>query len=336
MKTRFDVHQEITNRIVAAIGAGVGEFKLPWHRAANTRSPINATTGRAYRGINILSLWITTQALGYESHEWATFKQWHERGANVRKGEKGTPIVFYKNLHVESSDVDASEDAEGGRTIPFARASWVFNAAQVDGNVAQVPALPERPLFERIASVDRVIEATGARIEYGGSRACYNRLTDRISIPDERAFFGTETSTAQETFYSTQLHEIAHWTGAEHRLNREKGKRFADRAYAFEELIAELSAAFLCSELGITNDPRPDHAQYMAQYLAILKNDKKAIFTAAAAASAATDFILAFSREAREEAAQAASSLSAAASPEKLPNGADGARRTRAAWVRAH
>jgi antirestriction protein ArdC len=303
MKTRFDVHQEITNRIVAAIEAGVGEFKLPWHRAASTRSPINATTGRAYRGVNILSLWITTQALGYESHEWATFKQWQERGANVRKGEKGTPIVFYKNLHVESSDVDASEDAEGGRTIPFARASWVFNAAQVDGHVAQAAALPERPLFERIASVDRVIEATGARIEYGGSRACYNRLTDRISIPDERAFFGTETSTAQEAFYSTILHELAHHSGSESRLNREKGKRFADRAYAFEELIAELSAAFLCSEPGITNDPRPDHAQYMAQYLTILKNDKKAIFTAAAAASAATDFVLAFSRKEQEDAA---------------------------------
>ena len=303
MKTRFDVHQEITNRIVAAIEAGAGEFKLPWHRAASTRSPINATTGRAYRGVNILSLWITTQALGYELHEWATFKQWQERGVNVRKGERGTPIVFYKNLHVESSDVDASEDAEGGRTIPFARASWVFNAAQVDGHVAHAAVLPERPLFERIASVDRVIEATGAQIEYGGSRACYNRLTDRISIPDERAFFGTETSTAQEAFYSTILHELAHHSGSESRLNREKGKRFADRAYAFEELIAELSAAFLCSELGITNDPRPDHAQYMAQYLTILKNDKKAIFTAAAAASAATDFILAFSRKEQEEAA---------------------------------
>jgi antirestriction protein ArdC len=303
MKTRFDVHQEITNRIVAAIEAGAGEFKLPWHRAASTRSPINATTGRAYRGVNILSLWITTQALGYESHEWASFKQWQERGVNVRKGEKGTPIVFYKNLHVESSDVDASEDAEGGRTIPFARASWVFNAAQVDGHVAEATALPERPLFERIASVDRVIESTGAEIEYGGSRACYNRLTDRISIPDERAFFGTPTSTAQEAFYASICHELSHWSGSELRLNREKGKRFADRAYAFEELVAETSAAFLCAELGISNEPRPDHAQYIAQYLTILKNDKKAIFAAAAAASAATDFILAFSRKEQEEAA---------------------------------
>jgi len=302
MKSRFDIHQEITDRIIAAIEAGAGEFKLPWHRAASTRPPVNATTGRAYRGVNILSLWITAQALGYESHEWATFKQWQDRGAHVRKGEKGTPIVFYKELYVESTDA-VIDDAEGGRKIPFARASWVFNASQVDGDVAETAALPARPLFERIASVDRAIEATGAHIDYGGSRACYHRLTDRISIPDERAFIGTTTSTAQEAFYSTILHEVSHWSGAEGRLNREKGKRFADRAYAFEELIAETSAAFLCAELGISNEPRPDHAQYIAQYLTILKNDKKAIFSAAAAASAATDFILAFSRMEREEAA---------------------------------
>ncbi|MGJ0502655.1 MAG: ArdC family protein [Methylocystis sp.] len=303
MKSRFDLHQEITDRIVAAIEAGVGEFKMPWHRAASTKLPINATTGRAYRGVNILSLWITAQSLGYESHEWATFKQWQERGATVRKGEKGTPIIFYKELHIESGDSAAIDDPEGERKIPFARASWVFNASQVDGYLIETPALPERLLFERIASVDRVIAATGAHIDFGGSRACYNRLTDRISIPEERAFIGTATSTAQEAFYATILHELSHWVGAECRLNREKGKRFADRAYAFEELIAETSAVFLCAELGITNEPRPDHAQYIAQYLTILKNDKKAIFAAAAAASAATDFILAFSRNEQEAAA---------------------------------
>ncbi|KAF0128383.1 MAG: hypothetical protein FD139_2831 [Methylocystaceae bacterium] len=303
MKSRFDLHQEITDRIVAAIEAGVGEFKMPWHRAASTKLPINATTGRAYRGVNILSLWITAQSLGYESHEWATFKQWQERGATVRKGEKGTPIIFYKELHIESGDSTAIDDPEGERKIPFARASWVFNASQVDGYLIETPALPERLLFERIASVDRVIAATGAHIDFGGSRACYNHLTDRISIPEERAFIGTATSTAQEAFYATILHELSHWVGAECRLNREKGKRFADRAYAFEELIAETAAVFLCVELGITNEPRPDHAQYIAQYLTILKNDKKAIFAAAAAASAATDFILAFSRNEQEAAA---------------------------------
>ena len=225
MKDRFDVHQEITNRIVSAIEAGAGEFKLPWHRAASTRSPINATTGRAYRGVNILSLWITTQALGYESHEWATFKQWQERGAYVRKGEKGTPIVFYKNLHVDARDVRRrGRRRRRQRRFPSRGPVGFLTLPKSMVTIRTSPDLPERPLFERIASVDHAIEATGAQIEYGGSRACYNRLTDRISIPDERAFFGTETSTAQEAFYSTILHELAHHSGAESRLNREKGQ----------------------------------------------------------------------------------------------------------------
>ena len=119
MKDRFDIHQEITNRIVSAIEAGAGDFKLPWHRAASTRAPINATTGRAYRGVNILSLWITTQALGYELYKWATFKQWQERGASVRKGEKGTPIVFYKNLAVDAREGSGADGEESGRRSPL-------------------------------------------------------------------------------------------------------------------------------------------------------------------------------------------------------------------------
>lgn len=302
--TRFDVHQEITNRIVTAIEAGAGTFVMPWHRAPNTKAPANAITRKAYRGVNVLSLWITAQAVGYSSNEWATFKQWQERGCQVRKGEKGTPIVFYKQLQfrpgAEAPDSAGDDDA---KTIPFARASWVFNAAQVDGHEPEESDLPARPLFERLAEADRAIAATRANIGYGGSRACYHRLEDRISIPDERAFFGSPTASAQETFYATILHELTHWSGSETRLNREKGKRFADKAYAFEELIAELGAAFLCAELQITNEPRPDHAQYIASYLTILQHDKKAIFTASAAASAAVDFILAFSRKCEEEAA---------------------------------
>lgn len=309
MKSTFDIHAEITNRIIAAIERGAGDFIMPWRRAPSAKRPINMTTQKSYRGVNILSLWITTQAVGYRSNEWATFKQWKDRGVSVRKGEKGTPIVFYKQLAVTAPDGVAQTgnrqgaEEENAKTIPFARASWVFNAEQVEGYLPEGDELPERPLFERIVHAEAVIAATKAVIEYGGTRACYNRATDRISIPDERAFIGSPTSTAQEAFYSTVLHEVAHWAGAEHRLNREKGKRFADRTYAFEELIAELSAAFLCCELGITNEARPDHAQYVAQYLEILQNDTRAIFQAATAASAAADYILAFSRPQQEEAA---------------------------------
>lgn len=300
----FDIHAEITNRIVAAIEAGAGEFQMPWHNAANTKTPVNATSKRAYRGVNIVSLWIVAQACGYGSNEWATFKQWRERGCMVRKGEKGTPIVFYKQLrYAADANGDASEN-DPEKMVLFARASWVFNASQVDGYEVPSMTIPERPLFERLAAADAAIAATGFDIRHGGARAYYHRVEDYIQVPDERAFVGTATSTPQEAYYSTVLHEMAHMTGAEARLNREKGKRFGDKPYAFEEVIAELSAAYSCAELGIASTPRQDHAQYIAEWLSILKADKKAIFTAASAASAATDYIRAFSRpNAGEEAA---------------------------------
>ncbi|WP_233443098.1 ArdC family protein [Bradyrhizobium brasilense] len=301
-RDRFDVHQDITSRIVQAIEAGAGTFVLPWHQGASTKTPVNATTQRAYRGVNVLSLWITAQALGYRSHQWATFKQWQSSGAQVRKGEKGTPIVFYKTLEIQNPEPEQGQ-GEDAHSIPFARASWVFNAEQVDGFAAATPERPTAPLFERLEQAEKAIAATGAAIEYGGTQAFYDRKADRIRVPDPSAFLGSPTSSPQESFYSTVLHELTHFSGAPHRLNRENGKRFADKPYCFEELIAELGAAFLCAELGITNEPRPDHAQYIAQYLAILKEDKRAIFQAATAATAATAYLLAFSSQSQESAA---------------------------------
>lgn len=297
----FDIHTEITNRIVAAIEAGAGEFQMPWHNAANTKTPVNATSKRAYRGVNIVSLWIVAQACGYASNEWATFKQWRERGCMVRKGEKGTPIVFYKQLRYAADAENGAGAGELDKTVLFARASWVFNATQVDGYESPIDTLPEKPLFECLAEADAAIAATGFDIRHGGSQAYYHRVGDYIQVPEARAFVGTATSSPQEAYYSTVLHEMAHMTGAESRLNREKGKRFGDKPYAFEEVIAELSAAYSCAELGIASTPRPDHAQYIAEWIKILKDDKRAIFTAASAASAATDYIMAFSRPAAQE-----------------------------------
>lgn len=288
----FDLHAEITNRIVEAIETGPGDFILPWHRASATHVPKNATTGKAYRGVNILSLWITAEARGYQNAGWATFKQWSEAGAHVRKGEKGTPIVFYKMLDKVDESDDAGQSEE--RRIPFARASWVFNVDQVDGYVAPDAEPREPTVFAPITRAQDLIAATGARIDFGGSRAFYRPSEDRIQIPLAGDFIGSPTATAQETFYMTILHELAHWTGAEHRLNRIKGKRFADRDYCFEELIAEMSAAFSCARLGIATTPRADHAHYIDQYLRLMKADKRAIFAAATAAGAATDFIMAF------------------------------------------
>lgn len=296
MKTSsFDIHQDITNRIVAAIEAGAGEFQMPWHQAGSTAWPVNAKTNRQYRGVNVLVLWVTALNSAYPTSEWATFKQWQERGAQVRKGEKGTPVVFYKDFSLTSDD--GSEE----RHIPFARASWVFNAAQVDGYAIENVASAPMSEFERLDNVEVAVSATKARIDFGGAQAFYHRSEDRIQIPNAEDFTGSVTSSAQESFYSTNLHELTHWSGATHRLDRVKGKKFADRAYCFEELIAELGAAFLCGRLGITTSPRLDHAQYISQYLEVLKNDKKAIFAAASAAAAATDYILGFSRALERE-----------------------------------
>ncbi len=200
--------------------------------------------------------------------------------------------MFYKEIAV-AADED-SEDETGTRL--FARATPVFAAEQVEGYAA--PALPEPPAnpVEPIERAEAFVAATGAIIHHGGSRAFYRRSTDEIHLPPREAFIGTATSTAAEAYYSTKLHEMTHWTGIESRCNRQFGKRFGDDAYAIEELVGELGAAFLCADLGISDAPRADHAQYLDTWLRVLKADKKAIFTAASMASQAAEFLAWFQR----------------------------------------
>lgn len=299
MTEKPTLHQQITDKIVRAIEAGAGDFQMPWHRAASNGHPINATTKKRYRGINSLSLWVDALDKGYPTGEWATFKQWQSIGAQVRKGERASLILFYKKLDRSNRPEDAETDENGRRQIFVAKASYGFNAAQVDGYEAATPAPSPETVFDKHAHAESVIAATGATIRFGGSRAFYSRLDDAITVPEARDFIGTTTSSPRDAYYSTIFHELAHWTGAETRLNREKGKRFGDKPYAFEELIAELSAAMSCADFSIASDPRPDHAQYIASWLKVLKDDNRTIFTAAAAASAATDYIAAFSQKAR-------------------------------------
>lgn len=282
-----DIHAEITNQLVASIEANPGQFCLPWRKSSGAlHIPVNALTGKAYNGINVVSLWVAAEVLGYTAPIWGTYRQWAERGAQVRKGEKSSLVVFYKEYDTDPDPSDA--DDTGKRRV--ARASYVFNASQVDG--FELPAAPE-PLgpVERIAGADRFVTATGAAIAHGGDRAFYRPSTDSIQMPDEGLFTGTDTMSRSEGFYATLVHELVHWSGAKHRLDREMGKRFGDHAYAAEELVAEIGAAFLCAELGITQEVRPDHAQYLASWLKLLKDDSRAIFTAAAKASEAAAFL---------------------------------------------
>jgi len=174
----------------------------------------------------------------------------------------------------------------------FARASWVFNAAQVEGFEAVKEDLPEEPAFDPIAKAEAFATATKAIIEEGGELACYVPSQDVIRMPDRRRFTGTQTSSPAEAYYSTLCHELVHWSGAKPRLDRDLANRFGGEAYAMEELIAELGAAFLCGDLGLTQEPRIDHASYIKNWLTVLKNDKKAIFTAASKASQASNFLI--------------------------------------------
>lgn len=298
-RQRLDVHEAITQKIVAAIETGAGTFEMPWHRPGVAFTiPKNALTEKPYKGSNVLSLWIDADVKKYEHQVWATYKQWEELGAQVRKGEKGSLIVKYgewvpKEQREQAGTADASDDEDQSKRL-YAKPAWVFNVGQVDGFTIAAPT-PRPDLTVRLAHVDAFIVATGAEFREGGQRAFYRHRDSRgegdfIQIPERNLFTGTATSTPTEAYESTRLHELAHWSGADHRLARDFG-RFGDHAYAFEELVAELSAAYLCAGLEITNTPRIDHAQYIANWLEVLKGDTKAIFTAASLATKAVDYL---------------------------------------------
>lgn len=284
---RRDLHAEITNRIIAAIEAEPGKPQMPWRRSSTPLwMPENALSKNAYNGINVVNLWVAAEARGFTSPVWATYKQWTELGAQVRKGAKSELVIFYKEFDVDPTPDDAGDD--GKRRV--ARASYVFNAAEVDG--FDIPDAPARlgPIA-RIESADRFITSTKATIAHGGERAYYRPSVDAIQMPDEHLFTGTDTMSRDESYYAVLLHELTHWTMHKDRCNRDLEPRFKRQAYAAEELVAEIGSAMLCAETGVTQDTRADHAQYIANWLELLKDDPKAIFTAAAKASQAIAFL---------------------------------------------
>ncbi len=290
---RNDVYEAITDRVIAAIEEGAGEWQMPWHRSGVSR-PVNALTKKPYRGVNVVALWASAEAYRYGSGFWATYRQWRELEAQVRKGERASLIVFWKELEREVED-DKTGERQRKKTL-FARASWVFNADQVDGWAP--PAAPERNLVQALDRAEAFTAATRADIRHGGDRAYYRRSSDHVQIPDRERFTGSATSTPTETYYATLLHELTHWSGHESRLDRDLSSRFGNEAYAMEELVAELGAAFLCADLSITNTPRPDHAAYIGNWLEVLKRDKRAIFSAARKAADATDYLASLQPEA--------------------------------------
>ena len=254
------------------------------HTAGRISKPLRHN-GTPYKGMNVLLLWGEAMDKGYTAPIWMTFKQALELDAHVRKGEHGS-LVVYANSITKTETNDKGEDTE--REIPFMKGYTVFNVEQIEGLPAHYYAKPENPLplSERIENADRFITNTGATIHHGGNRAFYAPSRDAIQLPPFEAFRD------KESYYATALHELTHLTGHKSRLDRDfSAKRFGDQGYAREELVAELGAAFLCADLGITPEIRDDHAAYLGHWLNVLKEDKRAIFSAAAHAQRAADFL---------------------------------------------
>lgn len=286
MKKDKDIYTEVTDKIIAAIEAGTAPWIKPWKTGisgGNGTMPMNAHSGQYYRGVNVLLLWMTADAGGYNSNQWMTFKQALEIGGNVKKGEKGTEVIFYKQVTLKNDEADKDEKAQ---TVPMLRTFHVFNVEQMENLPASMFEPKEMvvnlPLDER---VENTVKKCGAVIKFGGDKAFFSPARDMIAMPEPDAF------NSPTDFYGTMLHELTHWTGHENRLNRKMTcKKWGDESYAFEELIAELGAAYLCTHYQL--DGKLQHADYIAGWLKVLKSDKKAIFTAAAQASKASDYIL--------------------------------------------
>ncbi|WPZ34530.1 zincin-like metallopeptidase domain-containing protein [Thalassobaculum sp. OXR-137] len=283
-----DIYQRITDTIVSQLEQGVKPWVKPWnaeHAAGRITRPLRAS-GQPYQGINVLALWASATAQGFSAPIWMTFKQAKELGGNVRKGEKGSPVVYASTL--SRTEMDESTGEESERHIPFMKGYTVFNVEQVEGLPAQFYALPE-PAPESVVRIERAetyFSQTGAVIRHGGDRASYNVGTDIVRMPPIEAFRDAES------YYATLAHEMTHWTRHPSRLGRDFGRKsWGDEGYAMEELVAELGAAFLCADLELAGQPRDEHAAYIASWLKVLKDDNRAIFAAAAHAQRAADLL---------------------------------------------
>jgi antirestriction protein ArdC len=284
-----DIYQEVTDKIVAQLEKGVRPWTRSW--GANAAGlpggfPLRAN-GKPYRGVNVSLLWIQAAICGYASPYWMTFKQALELGGCVRKGEKSATVTYMSAFDKKVKKQDASgQQVEQIERIRFLKFYHVFNASQVDGLPGHFYAtrLPVAPK-ERIEAAEAFFARQDCPVVPGYDSASYSPHLDMIRMPVPEAFKEVED------YYSTLAHEHVHSTGHASRLDRQMGNRFGSEGYAVEELIAELGAAFVCATIGISSEPRADHASYVANWLQVLKNDKKAIFKASTLAQAAADYM---------------------------------------------
>jgi antirestriction protein ArdC len=278
---KFDLYQTITDQIIGAIEAGVKRDGKPlWSGAGSSGMPYNQTSGKTYSGVNVLILWLAAMDNGFASSAWLTYKQATALGGNIKKGSKGQQVVYYSTMERESTDHATGEI--NPRKVGFLKSYTVFNLGQCEGIEANIVTRA----FHGNEAAEALLHASGAVILEQGGKAYCRPSTDEIYMP-ERSRFITD-----EAFYAVALHELTHWTGHPSRLDRDFSGRFGTEAYAFEELVAELGAAFSCADLGLIPATLDNHASYIDSWLKVLKSDKRAIFTAASQASKAHGWLM--------------------------------------------
>ena len=279
----IDVHQRITDTIIATLEKGTPPWIKSWNSSQASTRPLRAC-GIPYSGINVILLWAEATNCGYANQTWMTFRQAIELGAHVRKGEHGTTIVYANRI---SRTETADDGSEAERHIAFLKSYTVFNVEQIDSLPERfyLPA-PTLPLGDRTAAAFAFFDACSISIRHGGTSAHYSPSTDHVQMPDLADF------TDEQAYIAVLAHEATHWTGAPSRLDRNFGaRRFGDEGYCREELVAEMGSAFLCADLGIDLEPRPDHASYIADWLIEFNNDKRLVVAAAAHAQRAVDYM---------------------------------------------
>ncbi|HXP40706.1 MAG TPA: zincin-like metallopeptidase domain-containing protein [Candidatus Acidoferrales bacterium] len=283
-----DIYTRITNQIVSHLEKGVKPWVRPWnaeHAAARITRPLRHN-GKPYSGINVLSLWASAMAQNFAAPVWMTFKQASELEAHIRKGEKGSLVVYADSIKRKETDEKTGDEIDW--EIPFLKGYTVFNVEQIEGlpEVYYAKAEPTLDPVTRIERAEKLFAGLGATIRHGGNRAFYSNAADVIQMPPFESFQDANS------YYVTLAHECTHWTGSKTRLDRDfGGHRFGSEGYAVEELVAELGAAFLCADLELSLEPREDHASYIATWLKVLATDNRAVFTAAAHAQRAAEFI---------------------------------------------
>jgi antirestriction protein ArdC len=288
---KVDIAQEITDAVIAQMESS----NDPWENPSNATGgmPRNAIKGNMYHGVNPFILWHTAQTRGYSANLWATFKQWKGVGAKVKKGQNkangcgGTRIVFFKFFR------KVDEKTGLTKSFPLTKFYTVFNIDQCEDVPEKYQAgaiFPELSDEERIAGAEEFFsqleKGSTVTVKEGGTSACYVPSLDEVRVPNFRDY------KSPEGYYSTKAHEHGHSTGHKSRLDRIEafGNRFGSSAYAYEELVAEMTAAFACAHLGIKRNLQ--HPEYLSHWIKVLKGDKKALFTAASQARKAMIWLL--------------------------------------------